>query len=146
MVYESSHLIRKTFRVNGVPVVFCLDALAETDTVSETAYRAIDKNRSFKNVKNSEMHMMGEEPHSFAQMADGTVTRFSVNQLRKRDSFEGHPNHRDHQWIMLFDSGLPNPATAAKTHLTTPAEVPAQRTKPQPSECPKMSNTAQPPH
>ncbi|VDM47379.1 unnamed protein product [Toxocara canis] len=81
------------------------------------------------------------------KMADRTVTRFCVNQLRKRDSFEGQPNHRDHQWTMLFDSfGLPNPATAAETHLTTPAEVPAQRTKPQPSECPKMSNTAQPPH
>ncbi|VDM28748.1 unnamed protein product [Toxocara canis] len=70
-------------------------------------------------------------PRNYAhEMADGTVTRFHVNQLRKRESFE----------ITLLDSfGLPNPATAAET---TPARTP---THPRLSGPLEMSNTAQPP-
>ncbi|KHN81162.1 hypothetical protein Tcan_03700 [Toxocara canis] len=45
------------------------------------------------------------------EMADGTITSFHVNQLRKCDSFEEQQNHREHQWITLLDSfGLTNPA------------------------------------
>ncbi|KHN82246.1 Uncharacterized protein K02A2.6 [Toxocara canis] len=35
-VHELSHLIRKTFSVNGVPVEFCLDTGAEANIVNET--------------------------------------------------------------------------------------------------------------
>uniref|UniRef100_A0A0M3I0X0 Peptidase A2 domain-containing protein n=1 Tax=Ascaris lumbricoides TaxID=6252 RepID=A0A0M3I0X0_ASCLU len=43
IVHESSHLIRKTFNVNGVPVEFCLDTGAEADIQNEITYRATDK-------------------------------------------------------------------------------------------------------
>ncbi|VDM26117.1 unnamed protein product [Toxocara canis] len=76
-------------------------------------------------------------------MADGTIARFHVNQLRKRVSFEGQQYHMEHQWSTLLDTfGLPNLATAAET---TPAKAPPQRTQQQPPERPEISNTARSP-
>ncbi|VDM39236.1 unnamed protein product [Toxocara canis] len=73
-------------------------------------------------------------------MADGTIARFHVNQLRKRVLFEGHQNHTEQQWITLLDTfGSPNPAKAAET---TSAKI---SVRPQPSKPPEKSSAAQPP-